>query len=81
VLGVSENRFGATGSNPMPSQPSTTRTTLMPPNDDDSKHWRNRAADMRVLSNSMKDPEVVARMLKLANDYDKVAEQAAQRAK
>jgi hypothetical protein len=47
----------------------------------DSKHWRNRAAEMRVLSNSMKDPGVVATMLRLANDYDKLAEGAAQCAK
>jgi hypothetical protein len=42
----------------------------------DAKHWRNRAAEMRVLSNTMTDPEVVAKMLRLANDYDRFADQA-----
>jgi hypothetical protein len=42
----------------------------------DAKHWRDRAAEMRVLSNQMKDFEVIKLMLKLANDYDKRARQA-----
>jgi hypothetical protein len=35
----------------------------------DSKHWRDRAAEMRVLSDEMKDLETRTLMLKLANDY------------
>jgi hypothetical protein len=42
----------------------------------DSKHWRDRAAEMRVLSNMMKDSKVVATMLRLANDYDELADRA-----
>jgi len=42
----------------------------------DAKHWRDRAAEMRVLSNEMKDFEARTLMLKLANDYDKLAERA-----
>ena len=34
-----------------------------------SKHWRDRAAQMRALSDMMKDIECVAIMLRLADDY------------
>ena len=46
----------------------------------DAKHWRDRAAEMRVLSDEMKDFEVRTLMLKLANDYDKIADRAEDRA-
>ena len=42
----------------------------------DAKHWRDRAAEMRVLSGEMKDFEAQTLMLKLANDYDKLADRA-----
>jgi hypothetical protein len=42
----------------------------------DAKHWRDRAAEMRVLSADMKDFEARTLMLKLANDYDKLADRA-----
>ena len=45
----------------------------------DSKHWRDRAAEMRVLSVEMKDLEAQHMMLKLANDYDKLADRAEDR--
>jgi hypothetical protein len=49
----------------------------MPPREmNDSKHWRDRAAEMRVLSNTMTDRAVVAKMLRVANDYDKLADRA-----
>ena len=40
----------------------------------DPQHWRDRAAQMRALSDWMKDAETRATMLKLAEDYDKLAE-------
>jgi hypothetical protein len=46
----------------------------------DAKHWRDRAAEMRVLSADMKDFEARTLMLKLANDYDKLADRAEDRA-
>jgi hypothetical protein len=49
---------------------------MPPPEINDSKHSRDRAAEIRVLSNTMADPKVVAKMLRLANDYDKLADQA-----
>jgi hypothetical protein len=46
----------------------------------DAKHWRDRAAQMRVLSEGMNDQEGQRMMLKLANDYDKLADRAEDRA-
>ena len=46
----------------------------------DSKHWRDRAAEMRVLSAGMRDFEARTLMVKLANDYDKLADRAEARA-
>ena len=45
----------------------------------DPLHWRTRAADMRALAVTMKDAETIAIMNRLADDYDKLAERAAQR--
>jgi len=42
----------------------------------DPKHWRGRAAQMRVLAGEMKAPEAEAMMLRLADDYDKLADRA-----
>jgi hypothetical protein len=39
-----------------------------------AKHWRDRAAFMRVLAETMADVEAHAIMLRLANDYDKLAD-------
>jgi hypothetical protein len=43
-------------------------------------HWRDRAAEMRVLSTTTKDSEVQAAMVRLADVYDKLAERAELRA-
>jgi hypothetical protein len=40
----------------------------------DTQHWRDRAAQMRILAASIKDSKAQAIMLKLADDYDKLAE-------
>jgi hypothetical protein len=42
----------------------------------DPKHWRDRAAEMRILADEMKDVDAKTMMLKLAEDYDKLAERA-----
>jgi hypothetical protein len=44
-----------------------------------AKHWRDRAAEMRVLLDEIKDPQAQRIMLKLANDYDKLADRAEDR--
>ena len=46
----------------------------------DAKHWRDRTAEMRVLSADMRDFEARTLMLKLADDYDKLADRAEDRA-
>ena len=46
----------------------------------DAKYWRDRTSEMRVLSDEMKDPQAQRMMLKLANDYDKLADRAEDRA-
>jgi hypothetical protein len=46
---------------------------------DDPKHWHDRAAEMRVLSDEMKEAEARRMMLKLADDYDKLGDRAAER--
>ena len=48
---------------------------------DDPKHWYDRAAEMRVLSDSMKGDETKATMRRLADDYDKLGDRAAERKK
>jgi hypothetical protein len=40
----------------------------------DPKHWRDCAEQMRVMSDWTKDAEAKATMLKLADDYDALAE-------
>jgi hypothetical protein len=43
------------------------------------KHWRDRAAEMRGLSEEMKDPKAKVLLLDLADDYDKLADRALNR--
>ena len=46
----------------------------------DARHWRDRAAQMRVLSGEIKNFEAQSIMVKLANDYDQLADRAEDRA-
>jgi hypothetical protein len=46
----------------------------------DPKHWHDRAAEMRLLSETMKDHETKLIMLRLADDYDKLGDRAKTRA-
>ncbi len=50
----------------------------MPTND--PQHWYDRAAAMRALAEAVSDAEARTIMLKLADDYEKLADRAAIRA-
>ena len=43
-------------------------------NADDHKHWRHRAANMRALSTLMEHEETRKVMMRLADDYDRMAD-------
>jgi hypothetical protein len=47
----------------------------------DPNHWYDRAAAMRALSEVMNNAEVRATMLRLADEYDKLTDRAAERAR
>ena len=40
------------------------------------KHWEERAADMRALAGQMSDGEAKKTMLRIAKDYEKLAQRA-----
>ena len=46
----------------------------------DPEHWRPRAEEMRVIAEDMREADTKARMLRIAADYDKLAERAEERA-
>jgi hypothetical protein len=51
----------------------------MPNSIDDPKHWYDRAAEMRVIADEMERGETQEIMRRLADDYDKLGDRAAER--
>jgi hypothetical protein len=43
---------------------------------DDPKHWRRRAAAARLVAGQLDDPVAKAAMLRIAEDYERIAEHA-----
>jgi hypothetical protein len=49
------------------------------PHFNDPEHWRQRAEEARVLAEQMNDETSKQMMLRIADDYDKLAVRAAMR--
>jgi len=47
---------------------------------DDPEHWRERAEEARTLADQLSDPESKRTMLRIAKDYERMAEHAEVRA-
>jgi hypothetical protein len=45
----------------------------------DPPYWRDRAEELRVIAESLKDPDAKAMILSCARDYDILAERAEER--
>jgi len=46
------------------------------PHFNNPEHWRQRAEEMRTLAEDMKDDVARTTMMRIANDYDKLAVRA-----
>jgi hypothetical protein len=53
----------------------------MPSYINDPEHWRKRAEEMRSLADDINDEKTKQTMLRIAADYERLAERAEERAK
>jgi hypothetical protein len=54
----------------------------MPPRDlNDAKYWRDEASELRAIAESYHNASAAAPLLRLADDFDRTAERAEERAK
>jgi hypothetical protein len=63
------------------SQPTVQQQEQKPIFANDPKHWCKRAEQMRTLAEEMHDEQTKQTMLRIASDYERLAERAEQRAK
>jgi len=47
----------------------------------DARHWRARAEEMRSAAEDMRDPENRQTALRIADDYDRLAQRAEERSR
>ena len=45
----------------------------------DPRHWRERAQEARIVADALTDPDSNSRMLRVAEDYEVLAQRAEQR--
>jgi hypothetical protein len=48
---------------------------------DDPNHWRQRSVQLRLMAQGVDDPKTKASMLKIADEYEKLAHRAEQRSR
>jgi hypothetical protein len=65
----------------MGEQPTRPGSDLMPEHPiNDPKHWLDRAKEARALADQIADPEAKRTMVKNADDYERLAQRAQERA-
>jgi len=79
--------MGSPGRRGAPGLPVSPRGTHQPDQEmaspsyiNDPNHWRDRAEEVRKLAEHMTDPESKRAMVRIAEDYEQLAQRAAKRA-
>jgi len=74
---------GPGGIVPLPELPDLQTACAIVPDStlDDPKHWQERAEEARSIAEELKDPESKRMLLRIADDYDRLAAHARARMK